>query len=198
MIQAPTVGRAEPRRLTRSMDRLAMSTRLTLLLSREEVATAVERLAGELDRDYARTSPVLVGVLKGVFVFMADLVRYMKTSIRSTEFVRLSSYGSSTVSSGRARVLPGLPQQAIRGQDVVLVEDIVDTGTTVTAALRYLERRKPASLRVCALLDKPARRQVPVTIDYLGFTIPDRFVVGYGLDVDGRYRQLPAIYTLDE
>jgi len=169
-----------------------------LLFSREELAAAVKRLAQELDRDYRHRCPVAVGILKGAFVFLADLVRQMETSLRSIEFLRLSSYGPGTVSSGRARVVMGLPAQAVEGQDVIIVEDIVDTGITTAAALRYLRRLRPASLKVCALLDKPSRRRVTVAIDYLGFTVPDRFLVGYGIDLDQRYRQLPEIYFLEQ
>ncbi len=171
---------------------------MTLLLSQEELAASVKRLALGLDEDYAHTSPVLVGILKGAFVFLADLVRQMKTPVRRIEFLRLSSYGASTVSSGRARILVGVPKGAIQGQHVIMVDDVVDTGITTAAALRYLRRFRPASLKLCVLLDKPARRQASVTIDYLAATIPDRFVVGYGLDVDERFRQLPDIYALEE
>ena len=169
-----------------------------LLFSREELAAAVKRLAQELDQDYRHRCPVVVGILKGAFVFLTDLVQQMDTPLRSIEFLRLSSYGAGTVSSGRAKVVMGLSAQVIEGQEVILVEDIVDTGITTTAALRYLRRLRPASLKVCALLDKPARRRVAVAIDYLGFTVPDRFLVGYGIDLDQRYRQLPEIYYLEE
>lgn len=174
-----------------------MQTPLTLLISQEEIADAVQRLAQELDRDYAQHSPVLVGILKGSFVFLADLMRAMQTPIANIEFLRLSSYGDATVSSGHASVVLGLAEEAIRAQHVILVEDIVDTGITTNTALEYLQRYQPASLALCALLDKPARRQVPVTIDYLGLTIPDRFIVGYGIDYAQHYRQLPAIYALE-
>lgn len=175
-----------------------MARKLVLLFSREEVAGAVKRLSQELDRDYRYRCPVVVGILKGAFVFLTDLVQQMETPLRSIEFLRLSSYGAGTVSSGRAKVIMGLSAQVIEGQEVILVEDIVDTGITTTAALRYLRRLRPASLKVCALLDKPARRRVAVAIDYLGFTVPDRFLVGYGIDLDQRYRQLPEIYYLEE
>lgn len=171
---------------------------LVRLLSREELATATTWLAAELDRDYRGRSPVLVGVLKGGFVFLADLVRRMETPIRAIEFLRLSSYGAAAESSGRARVVIGLPPETVRGQDVILVEDIVDTGITCMSALRYLRRRRPASLKLCVLLDKPSRRRVPLTADYRGLIVPDRFLVGYGLDLDQRYRQLPEIYVVQD
>ncbi len=176
----------------------AASPRLDPLISQQEIAAGVLRLAGELDWDYGAGTPTVVGILRGCFIFLADLVRQMQTPLRSIEFLRLSSYGGGTVSAGRSRMVMGLPQEAVAGRDVIVVEDIVDTGITTTAALRYLSRRRPASLRLCALLDKPSRRLAPVTIDYLGFTVPDRFLVGYGTDLDQRYRQLPAIYTLEQ
>lgn len=172
--------------------------RLVRFISREEIAAAVNCLAQELDRDYRDTPPVMVGILKGAFIFLADLVRQMKAPIRSIEFVHVSSYGPGTTSSGRARITVALPREKVAGQHMVVVEDIVDTGLTTAAVIRYLKRHKPASIRLCALLDKPSRRQVPVAIDYLGLTVPDRFVVGYGLDVDQRYRQLPEIRALEE
>ncbi len=167
------------------------------LLSREEIAAAVKRLARQLDQDYYDLAPVLVGILRGAFIFLADLVREMDAPDLSVEFLRLASYGSSTSSSGKARVTGGLPPQSVTGRHVIVVEDIVDTGVTTTTALRYLRRLRPASLRLCALLDKPARRQVPVSIDYLGFKVPDRFMVGYGIDLDQQYRQLPEIYSVE-
>jgi hypoxanthine phosphoribosyltransferase len=174
-----------------------VETSLTLLISQEDIADAVTRLAQELDRDYAQHSPMLVGILKGSFVFLADLMRAMQTPIANVEFLRLSSYENAMVSSGHASVVLGLAEEVIRDQHVILVEDIVDTGITTNTALEYLQRHQPASLALCALLDKPARRQVPVTIDYLGLTIPDRFIVGYGIDYAQHYRQLPAIYALE-
>jgi hypoxanthine phosphoribosyltransferase len=167
-------------------------------LEAEVIDHAVRRLARELDRDYAAHPPVLVGVLKGGFIFLADLVRRMQVSVLSVEFLRLSSYGGNTVSSGAPRIVVGLPEDAVLNRHLVLVEDIVDTGLTTAAALEYLREKKPASIRLCVLLDKPERRRVPAVIDYLGFTVPDRFLVGYGLDLDQRYRQLPGIYMLNQ
>ena len=158
----------------------------------------MRRLARDIDQDYQDCSLTLVGILKGAFVFLADLAREMNTVISAVEFLRLSSYGAGSVSSGTARVTAGLPPQALLGQHVVLVEDIIDTGISTTAALRYLRRHRPNSLKVCCLLDKPSRRRVNVEISYLGFTVPDRFVVGYGLDLDQRYRQLPDLYTVGD
>ncbi len=139
-----------------------------------------------------------MGVLKGGFIFLADLVRRMQVSVLSVEFLRLSSYGENTTSSGTPRIVVGLPDDAVQNRHLVVVEDIVDTGLTTAGALTYLREKKPASIRLCVLLDKPERRRVPTVIDYVGFTVPDRFLVGYGLDLDQRYRQLPGIYILNQ
>ncbi len=167
------------------------------LISQAEIVSTVRRLARELDRDYQDRSLVLVGILKGSFIFLADLVRELNIPIENIEFMRLSSYGSSTVSSGKATIAMSPPAKAIAGKDIVVVEDIVDTGITTDTALRYLQNFQPASVKLCALLDKPARRQVSVQIDYLGFTVMDLFIVGYGIDFDQKYRQLPDIYYLE-
>lgn len=168
------------------------------LISQQEIADIVKRLAYELDRDYRDRTPVLVGVLKGSFVFLADLIRQMQTPIRNIELMRLSSYGSATVSSGEVKMLMGLSPGVATHQDVILIEDIVDTGLSTSTALQAIQNQNPASLKLCALLSKPSRRQVSVEIDYLGVTIGDRFIVGYGIDLDEQYRQLPAIYALKD
>lgn len=170
--------------------------RLTVLLTQEAVAREVQRLAQEIEKEYQGKRPLLVGILKGSFVFLADLIRAMNVSL-TLDFLRLSSYGSGTTTSGMVRVIRGLGVPA-RGRHVLVVEDIVDSGLTIQAAIRYLARQGPASLRLCSLLDKPARRQVPVTIDYCGFTVPDYFLVGYGLDLAEEYRYLPGVYRLEE
>ena len=170
---------------------------LTLLWSADEIAARVRELAREIDRDYADETPVLVGVLKGGFVFLADLARQLRVPVE-IEFIRLSSYTSGTTTSGRARVIAGPPRAAIEGRPVLVVDDILDTGLTTRAALRHLQRKHPASLRLCTLLDRPERRRVPVRADYAGFTLSGHFVVGYGLDVDQKLRQLPGIYGIDE
>ncbi len=156
-----------------------MNRNLVHLISQAEIVSTVRRLAVEIDRDYQDRSLVLVGILKGSFIFLADLVREIEIPIANIEFLRLSSYGSSMVSSGEATITMNLSPSArrkadlfeIAGKDIVVVEDIVDTGITTDTALRYLQNYQPASLRLCALLDKPARRQVPVKIDYLGSTV---------------------------
>lgn len=173
-----------------------MGSHLTLLVSQQEIDATVRRLAQDIDRDYGDRSPVVVGVLKGSFIFLADLVRQIQTPIQRIELMRLSSYGAATTSSGAVKVLMDLPAELISGQDVILVEDIVDTGRSTAVALQNLVACHPASLRLCSLLDKPSRRQTPVPIDYLGLTVPDRFIVGYGLDKNEQFRQLPGIYAV--
>jgi hypoxanthine phosphoribosyltransferase len=138
---------------------------------------------------------VLVGVLKGAVVFLADLMRAIEAPCEC-DFIAVSSYGASTRSSGIVELTKDL-SMPIDGREVLVVEDIVDTGRTLTYLLRNLETRQPASVRVCALLDKAARREVPVSLDYVGFTIPDEFVVGYGLDYAGLFRNLPYVAVLD-
>jgi hypoxanthine phosphoribosyltransferase len=170
--------------------------KLHSLFPRAEIESAVSRLAAEITRDYQDKRPVLIGILKGVFIFMADLVRHLDFPLE-VEFVRLSSYGSGRQTSGRVEVVQGL-SCPIKDKHILVVEDIVDTGITITFLLDYLKKQKPASLRLCSLTDKPSRRRVPVDIDYLGFTVPDKFLVGYGLDCDEQYRNLPDICFLEE
>ena len=169
--------------------------KLKVLLTEEEIRREVKRLAQEIDRDYRGKHPLLLGILKGSFIFMADLVRLLQTPVE-IEFVRLSSYGSAKVTSGEIKVVQGLRSE-VKGRDVLVIEDIVDAGITVGYFLDYLRRRKPSSLKLCALFDKPSRRKVPVPIDYLGLTVPDKFVVGYGLDCDERFRNLPQLYSIE-
>jgi hypoxanthine phosphoribosyltransferase len=161
-----------------------------------EISAAIDRLAADIRRDYTGKEPLLLGILKGSFMFMADLVRRLDFPLE-IEFVRLSSYGGGTESSGKINVVQGL-RSAVRGKDVLVVEDIIDTGLTVAYLLEYLHKKRPASVRLCALLDKPSRRRVPVSIDYTGITVPDKFLVGYGLDCDELYRNLPDICVLGE
>ena len=166
-----------------------------VLISEEELRGRVVELGAALARDYARDNPVLVGVLKGALVFMADLVRAMPIAL-TIDFIALSSYAGGTRSSGVVKLAADL-SLPIEDRHVVIVEDIIDTGRTVSYLKRNLETRHPRSVRLCALLDKIERRDVDVEIDYLGFTIPNLFVVGYGLDHVGLYRNLPYIAALD-
>jgi hypoxanthine phosphoribosyltransferase len=175
---------------------MVFQPQLKILISRDEIAQAVERLACEIKRDYQGKQLLLIGVLKGSFVFMADLIRQLDLPLE-LDFVKLSSYGSARESSGKVRVVQKL-QTRIKGRDVLLIEDIVDTGITTSFLLDYLRKKKPASLKLCALTDKPSRHNVPVSIDYLGFTIPDKFIVGYGMDCDEKFRNLPDIYAIED
>ena len=175
-----------------------MASELTPLISASEIQQTVKRLAQEIDQDYRDRSPILIGILKGAFIFLSDLVRHIQNPIQRIELIRLSSYGSGTSSSGQVKVLLDLPEGLITHQDVILVEDIVDTGLSTSKAIALLTTHHPASLKLYSLLDKPARRQVKVTIDYLGLTVPDKFIVGYGIDWDERYRQLPDIRILNQ
>ena len=162
-----------------------------ILFTKEDIKAAVERLAAEIGKDYRGKHPILIGILKGSFVFMSDLIRLLDFPLE-VEFIRLSSYGRGTESSRKIKVVQGL-HSSIKGRDVLVIEDIVDTGFTTAFLLDYLRRKKPASLKLCALTDKPSRRQVPVTIDYLGFTVPNKFIVGYGIDWNEKFRYLPDI-----
>jgi hypoxanthine phosphoribosyltransferase len=165
-----------------------------ILLTHEQVAARVRELGAEIEADYEGRMPVLVSVLKGSIVFLADLIRATNLPV-SVDLMELSSYGAGTETSGQVRILKDL-SGSIEDRDVLVVEDIIDTGLTLNYLLRYLQDRHPASIRVCCLLDKPARRLTEIEIDYRGFTIPDQFVVGYGLDYDERYRNLPYIGVL--
>jgi len=173
-----------------------MTSQPKILITSDEIRNAVARLAGEIKRDYEGKQPLLVGVLKGSFVFMADLIRQLDLPLE-VELITLSSYGAAREASGKVRVVQGL-RAAIKGRDVLVIEDIVDTGNTISFLLDYLRKEKPASLKLCSLTDKPSRRRVPVSIDYLGFALPDRFIVGYGLDWNEKFRYLPDICFLEE
>jgi hypoxanthine phosphoribosyltransferase len=169
--------------------------KLTVLLNKEEIQEVVSRLADEIARDYEGRHPLLIGVLKGSFIFMSDLARRLDFPLE-IEFVRLSSYGSGTESSGKIKLAHTL-KTPIKGRDVLIVEDIVDTGQSLNFLMNYLQKKKPLSLKLCCLLDKPSRRNVPVPVHYRGFTIPDKFLVGYGLDYAEQYRNLPDICCLE-
>jgi hypoxanthine phosphoribosyltransferase len=167
-----------------------------VLIAREEIAARVTELGHAIAREHAKNVPLLVGVLKGAAVFMADLIRAVPTPV-AVDFMGVSSYGPATRSSGAVRLTADL-SMSIEGRDVILVEDIVDSGRTIHYLRRNLETRHPRSIEVCTLLDKIERRQVEMSLDYVGFVIPDRFVVGYGFDLGGRYRGLPEIHVLEE
>jgi hypoxanthine phosphoribosyltransferase len=166
-----------------------------VLITEDQIRAKVRELGGQISADYVSTSVTLVSVLKGSLPFMADLMRAIEIPVQ-IDLMEVSSYGgASTETSGLVRILKDL-SSSISGRDVLIVEDIIDTGLTLNYLLRYLRGKNPRSLRICALLDKPARRLVEINIDYLGFTIPDEFVVGYGLDFGEFYRNLPFIGVL--
>jgi hypoxanthine phosphoribosyltransferase len=169
---------------------------MNLLLSRERIQAEVIRLGEKISGDYRDKNPLILGVLKGTFIFLADLVRQLDFPLE-IDFVTLSSYGNQTTSCG-AVSLDRCYSTDLRNRHVIVVDDIVDTGNTLHFLLDHIKEEKPKSLRLCALLDKPSRRELPVNIDYLGFTVPDLFVVGYGLDLGQKYRNLPDINCLDE
>jgi hypoxanthine phosphoribosyltransferase len=166
-----------------------------ILITRDEIAARVAELGAAIGRDYAGRSPLLVGVLKGAVVFTADLARAIPVPT-GFDFMGVSSYGAGTRSSGVVRLTTDL-SVSIEGRDVILVEDIIDSGRTISYLRRNLLTRHPKSLALCALLDKVSRREVDVPLDYVGFVIPDEFVVGYGLDYDGFHRTLPDIAVLE-
>jgi hypoxanthine phosphoribosyltransferase len=172
-----------------------MSPQPQVLITQDEIRQAVAKLAAEIRRDYQGKQPLLIGILKGSFVFLADLVRQLNLPVE-VEFVRLSSYGAGTETSGKVKVVQGL-KTPIKGRDVLIVEDIVDTGLTVSFLMDYLKKKKPASLKLCVLTDKPSGHKIPVKIDYLGFTVPDKFIVGYGIDWNERFRHLRDICSID-
>jgi hypoxanthine phosphoribosyltransferase len=172
-----------------------MSERLVTMLSQEEIAARVRELGSQITRDYQGKNLVLVCVLKGSFVFAADIARAIDLPLR-VDFLGVRSYGEGTESSGVVQITQDL-SKPIEHEDVLLVEDIVDTGLTIAHLMDLLRTRAPSSVKVCALLHKPARARVQVHIDYLGFTIEDRFVVGYGLDFAERHRNLPYIGVVE-
>jgi hypoxanthine phosphoribosyltransferase len=172
-----------------------MTERIATMLSTEQIAARVRELGAQITREYAGRNLVLVCVLKGSFVFASDLARAIDLPLR-IDFLGTRSYGEGTESSGVVQITQDL-SRPIEHEDVLIVEDIVDTGLTIAHLIDLLRTRAPASVKVCALLHKPARAKVQVAIDYLGFTIEDRFVVGYGLDFAERYRNLPYIGVVE-
>ncbi len=167
---------------------------IEILISEEQIRDRIRELGAQITRDYAGLNPLLIGVLKGACFFLSDLMRAVDTRL-SIEFMAISSYGSSTRTSGEVRIMKDL-DVPIEGRHILVIEDIVDTGLTLSYLLANLKSRGAASVKLAALLDKFERRQKDVTIDYLGFKIPDEFVVGYGLDFAERYRNLPYIGVL--
>jgi hypoxanthine phosphoribosyltransferase len=167
-----------------------------VLVDEETLRNRVAELGEEISRDYAGRDLLLIGVLKGAVFFMADLMRHLTVPCE-IDFMAISSYGASTDSSGVVRILKDLDIN-IEGREVLVVEDIIDSGLTLSYLMRNLTARRPATLEVCALLTKPDRREIDVPVRYVGFEIPNRFVVGYGLDLAERYRNLPYVGVLQE
>ena len=165
-----------------------------VLVSEKQLKKRIKEMAEEITRDYAGKAPLMVGILRGSVIFMADLVRQIDLPI-TMDFMVVSSYGAGTVSSGLVNIKKDL-EEDIRGRDVIIVEDILDTGNTLVKLTAELLRREPASLKLCVMLDKPSRRTTPIKADYVGFSVPDAYVVGFGLDFDQGYRQLPYVGVL--
>lgn len=168
---------------------------LEVLLTEDEIAKRVRELGKEISDDFRGRTVHLVCVLKGAYTFLADLARALDVPV-TMDFLAVSSYGRGQTSSGEVQLTKDL-DVSLAGRDVIVVEDIADTGLTLSYLLRMLSSRQPASLKVAAFLSKPSRRQVDVRVDYVGFEVPDRFVVGYGLDDDQRYRELPYVAVVD-
>ena len=165
-----------------------------VLFTEQELKDRVAEIAAQIDRDYAGKEPMLISVLRGSFIFMADLVRSI-TLPCTVDFMAVSSYGAGTTSSGQVKITKDL-SESLEGRDIIVVEDILDSGNTLSYLFQLLQARHPAPVRLCTLLDKPSRRTKPVTADYTGFTVEDLFVVGYGLDYAEKYRNLPYIGIL--
>lgn len=167
-----------------------------ILFSRERIATEVKRLGQEISQDYGDQEVMLVGVLKGSFLFIADLIRELETPA-VVDFVRLASYGSGTQTSGIIEFRKEL-EMPIKDRHVIIVEDIVDSGYTLECLFNKLLLQSPRSLKICTLIDKRARREVDIEADYIGISMEDGFIIGYGLDHDEKYRDLPDIYLVEE
>ena len=172
-----------------------MPENMILLLSRAEIAQKVRSLAAQISKDYAGRDLCLIGILKGAVVFLSDLVRELTIPVQ-IDFVRIASYGSGTASSGNIQITKDV-ELDVQNRHVLIVEDIVDSGLTIAWFLDHLKQFNPQSVAVCAFLDKTERRQVQVPVDYVGYVVEDAFLVGYGLDFDEKYRQLPEVYKIE-
>ena len=167
-----------------------------ILFSREEIAREIARMGNEIDRDYQGREVILAGVLKGAYLFIADLARQIEGPVQ-IDFCRVASYGAGTQSSGIIEFRKEL-EIPIKGKDVIIVEDIIDSGLTLEALYNKLLSQEPRSLKICTLIDKRARRETEIEADYVGFTMDDGFIIGYGMDLNERYRHLPDIHIMDE
>ena len=167
-----------------------------ILYTEEELRSRVKDLGAQITADYAGKQPMLISILRGSYIFMADLTRAIHLPV-TVDFMAVSSYGAGTVSSGQVEIKKDL-SDTIEGRDLIIVEDILDSGNTLYYLMDVLRARRPASIRICALMDKPERRTKPISADYVGFTIPDAFIVGYGLDYAERYRNLPYVGVLKQ
>ncbi|NHM32342.1 hypoxanthine phosphoribosyltransferase [Neobacillus terrae] len=166
------------------------------MITETEIRQRVKQLAGEIQNDFDNEPITLIVVLKGSFVFAADLIRKMKGEV-TVDFISVTSYGNETETSGKVKLLKDLDAN-ITGQNVVVVEDIIDSGLTLNFLLDHLKIHKPKQLKICTLLDKPERRKVDLPVDYVGFVIPDEFIVGYGIDFSQKYRNLPYIASVEQ
>jgi len=170
-----------------------MQPKKELVVRNEEILKKVKALSKQITKDYAGRTPIFIGILKGAFIFLADLVRNIELPVK-IDFVRLASYGEKDYSTGEVKLIKDV-EIPLKGEDVIIVEDIVDTGYTLDFLIKHLKKKQPASLKICALIDKPERREVEIKIDYIGFKLSG-FLVGYGLDFNEQYRSLPDIYRL--
>jgi len=168
---------------------------MKVLIDEQKVIERVNELGCQISRDYQNKDLLVIGILKGAVLFMSDLIKRIEVPL-AIDFMAVSSYGNSTKSSGIVRILKDLEDE-VEGKDVLIVEDIVDTGLTLKFLAENILSRNPNSLKICCLLDKPSRRKVSVEVDYVGFEIPDEFVIGYGLDCDQKYRNLPYVGVVE-
>lgn len=165
-----------------------------VLISEEELQTRIKEIASQIEKDFKKEEIVLISVLKGSFIFTADLVRHIKNEVR-IDFISASSYGNQTETTGKVKLLKDI-NMSISNKNVIIVEDIIDSGLTLQFLKEHFAMYKPKKLKICSLLDKPERRKVDLSVDYVGFRIPDEFIVGYGIDCAERYRNLPYIASV--
>ncbi|RLA90088.1 MAG: hypoxanthine phosphoribosyltransferase [Deltaproteobacteria bacterium] len=173
-----------------------MDDYLIPFITKDNIEKRLKEIAEEINKEYGKKKVILIGILKGAFMVLADLIRYLNVDTR-IDFIQASSYGSSTVSSGKINIIKDV-EMDLKDQDVIIVEDILDTGITLNFIKEKIEEKKPNSLKFLVLIDKKMRRKIPFEADYVGFTIEDGFIVGYGIDVDEKYRHLPDIFIFKE